>query len=85
LVLEVGTDIRFCMLLKGLDLVEEARSFLILHQNRGITTIVNNPESIPIRLSTVRHKSLELGLRDIVLCHYIIQVLSKYTLSSIIL
>jgi hypothetical protein len=85
LVLEVSTDIRFHMLLKGLDLVEEAHPFLVLHGNRGITTVVYHLDSIPVHLSTIRHESLELGLRNIVPCHNIIEVLPKYNLSNSIL
>jgi hypothetical protein len=85
LVLEVSTDIRFCMLFKGLDQVEEACSLLVLHWNHGITTIVYDPDSILVHFSTLCHKSLELGLRDTVLCHNNIEVLPKHTLSSSIL
>jgi hypothetical protein len=77
LVLEVGTDIGFHMLFKGLGLVEEARPLLVLHGNRGVTTAVYYPQSIPVCLSTVRHESFELGLRDTVPCHDIIQVLPE--------
>jgi hypothetical protein len=74
LVLEVNTDNCFRMLIKELGLVEEARSLLVLHWTRSITTAVFDPDSIPVRLSIIRHKSLELGLRDTMLCHNIIQV-----------
>ena len=83
--LEVSTDICFRMLLKGLGLVEEACPLLVLHRNRGNTTTVYHPDNILVRLNTVRHESLELGLRNIVFCHKIIEVLPKYTLSSSIL
>jgi hypothetical protein len=66
--LEAGTDIGFRMLFKGLGPMEEARPLLVLHGNRGVTTAIYHPESIPIRLSTVRHESFELGLRDTVPC-----------------
>jgi hypothetical protein len=85
LVLEVGTDIGFCMLFKGLGPMEEAHPLLVLHGNRGVTTAVYHPDSILVRLSTVRHESLELGLRNTVPCHDIIEVLPKYHLSSSIL
>jgi hypothetical protein len=85
LVLEVSTDIRFRMLFKGLDPMEEARPLLVLHGNRGITTTVYHPDSIPVRLSTVRHESLELGLKNTMPCHNIIEVLPKYHLSNNIL
>jgi hypothetical protein len=73
------------MLLKGLGPVEEARPLLVLHGNCGITTVVYHLDSILVRLSTVRHESLELGLRNTVFCHKIIEVLPKYTMSSSIL
>jgi hypothetical protein len=73
------------MLFKGLGPMEEACSLLVLHGNCGVTTTVNHPDSIPVFLSIVRHKSLELGLRNTVPCHDIIQVLLEYHLSSSIL
>jgi hypothetical protein len=82
LVLEVGTDIGFHMLFKGWGLIEEAGPLLVLHGNRGVTTAVYHPDSISFCLSTVLHESLELGLRNTVPCHYIIEVLPKYHLSS---
>jgi hypothetical protein len=85
LVLEVRTDIRFRMLFEGLDPMEEARPLLVLHGNRGVTTVVYHFDNIPVRLSTIRHESLELGLRNTVPCHDIIEVLSKNHLSSSIL
>jgi hypothetical protein len=85
LVLEVGTDIGFRMLFKGLGLMEETRPLLVLHRNRGVTTAVNHLDSIPVCLSTIRHESLELGRRNTMPCHDIIQVLLEYHLSSSIL
>jgi hypothetical protein len=85
LVLEVGTDIGFRMLFKGLSPMEEARPLLVLHGNRGVTTAIYHPDSIPVRLSTVRHESLELGLRNTVPWHDITEALPKYTLNSSIL
>ena len=72
LVLKISMDMHFCMLLKGLDLVEETCSVLVLHWNHGITTTINDPESILVCLSTIRHKSLKLRLGDSVFYHYII-------------
>jgi hypothetical protein len=84
-VLQVGTDIGFCMLFKGLGLIEEACPLLVLHGNCGVTTAVYHPDSILVRLSTVRHESLELGFGNTVPYHNIIEVLPKYHLSSSIL
>jgi hypothetical protein len=85
LVLEVSTDINLGMLLKRLGLVEEASPLLVLHWNHRITTAIDDFDSISVCLSIVCHKFLELGLRDTVPCHYGIEVLPKYTLSSSIL
>jgi hypothetical protein len=85
LVLEIHTDVHFRMLFEGLDPMEEAHPLLVLHGNRGITTAIYHPDSIPVCLSTVRHESLELGLKNTVPCHDIIEVLPKYHLSSSIL
>jgi hypothetical protein len=85
LVFEVSTDIRFRMLFKGLGPMEKSRPFLVFHGNRGVTTAVYHPNSILVRLSTVCHESFELGLRNTVPCHNIIEVLPKYHLSSSIL
>jgi hypothetical protein len=85
LVLEVGTDIRFRMLFKGLGLMEGAGPLLVLHGDRGVTAAVYHPDSILVRLSTICHEPLELGLRNTVPSHDIIQVLPKYHLRSSIL
>jgi hypothetical protein len=85
LVLEVGTDIGFRMLFKGLGPLEEGRPFLVLHGNCGIITAINHPDSILVCLSTIRHESLELRLWNTVPCHDIIQVLPEYHLRSSIL
>jgi hypothetical protein len=85
LVLEVNTDIRIRMHFKGLDPIEKARHLLVLHGNRGVNTAVYYPDSILVCLSTVRHESLELGLKNTVPCHNIIVVLPKYYMSSSIL
>jgi hypothetical protein len=61
--------------------MEQTCSFFIFHWNGGITTAVNDHDSILVCLSTVRHKHFEFGLKDTVLYHNIIQVLPKYTLS----
>jgi hypothetical protein len=65
--------------------MEEACPLLVLHGNRSVATALYHPDSIPVRLSTVRHESLEFRLRNTVPCHNIIEILSKYNLSSNIL
>jgi hypothetical protein len=59
LVLEVNMDIHFRTLFKKLGLVEETCPLLVLHWNCGVTTTVYDPDSIPVRLSIVCHKSFE--------------------------
>ena len=85
LVLVVNTDIGFRILFEGLGSIEEARPLLVFHGNRGVTTIVYHPHSIPVCLSIVYHKYLEFGLWNTMPCHDIIEVLPKYHLSSTIL
>jgi hypothetical protein len=85
LVLEVGTDIGFRMLFKGLGPMKEARPLLVLHGHCGVTTAINHPDSIPICLGTIRHESLELRLWNTVPTHNIIQVLLENHLRSNIL
>jgi hypothetical protein len=85
LVLEVDTDIGFRMLFKRLGLMEEVSLLLVLHGNCGVATAVNHLNSILVCLSTIRHESLELGLRNTVPSHHVIQVLPKYHLNNNIL
>ena len=85
LVLEVGTDIIFHMLFKGLDPMKEVGPLLILHGNCGVTITVNHPNNIRVCLRTIRHESLELGQWNTMPCHDIVQVLPEYHLSRSIL
>jgi hypothetical protein len=85
LVLEVGTDIGFRMLFKGLGPMEKACPLLVLHGNRGVTSVVNHPDSILVCLSTIHHESLKLRLWNTVPCHDIIEILPEYHLCSSIL
>ena len=61
LVLEVGTDIGFCMLFKGLGPMKDAGPLLVFHGNCGVTTTVNHPDCILVCLHTIRHESFEFG------------------------
>jgi hypothetical protein len=63
--------------------MEKTHPLLVLHGNRGVTTVVYHLDNIPVRLSTIRHESLRL--RNTVPYHNIIEVLPKYNLSSSIL
>ena len=82
LVLEVGTNINFRMFFKGLNPIEEASPFLVLHGNHGITTTENHPDSILVCLRTIYHESLEFRLWNTVPYHNIIYILPKYYLRS---
>jgi hypothetical protein len=78
-------DIGFRMFFKELGPIEEARPLLVLHGNCGVATVVYHHDSIPVRLSIVRHESLEFELKNTVPYHNIIEVFPKYYLSSNIL
>ena len=65
--------------------IGKACPLLVLHGNCCITTAVNHLDSIPVCLNIVCHEFLELRQWNTVPCHDIIQVLSKYHLSSSIL
>ena len=82
LVLEVSTDINFCTLFKRLGPMVEAHPLLVFHGNHGVTTAIYYPDCILVCLNTICHESLELGLRNTLPCHDIIEVLPKYHLSN---
>ena len=62
LVLQFVVDILFGVFFQGLGPMEVTGSFKPFNGNFEIATTINNPHSIPISLSTIRHKSLELWL-----------------------
>ena len=62
--------------------MKEVGPLLVLHGNCGITTALYHPDINLVCLSTFHHESLELGLRNTMPCHHIIEVLSKYHMRS---
>ena len=71
-------DILLGMLFQGLGLL------MPFHRNFGISGAIENPHNIPISLSIVGHKSLELWLSNSVLGHLRIKVLLKNYLSILV-
>jgi hypothetical protein len=53
--------------------VEETSAFTVLHGDLWITTAIDNLDSIPIGLCTVRHEAFEVGILDAILCHEIVE------------
>lgn len=62
--------------------MKEACPLLILHWNCGVITSIDDPDIIWVLLSTICHKSLELGIRNTMPCQNSIEVLPKKALSS---
>jgi hypothetical protein len=60
--------------------MEETSALSILHGDLGITTAIDDSDSIPIGLSTVHHEAFEVGILDTILCHEIVQFSSHDTL-----
>jgi hypothetical protein len=69
LVLHVWLDMLLCVLLERCSLVQEAGVFLVLHGNLWVTTAIDDSDSIPISLRTVRHKAFEVGLFQTIFSH----------------
>jgi hypothetical protein len=53
--------------------IEETSALLVLHGDLWITTAIDDFDSIPIGLCTVRHGAFEVGILDAVLCHEIVE------------
>jgi hypothetical protein len=45
----------------------------VLHGDLWITTAIDDSDSIPIGLCTIRHDAFEVGILDAVLCHEIVE------------
>jgi hypothetical protein len=73
LVLHVWLDKLLCVSFQQCRPVEETSAFSILYGDLGITTAIDDSDSIPIGLCTVCHEAFEVGILDAVLCHEIIQ------------
>jgi hypothetical protein len=73
LVLHVWLNILLCVLFQRCSPVEETNALMVLHGDLRITTAIDNSNSIPIGVCTVRHEAFEVGILDAVLCHEIVE------------
>jgi hypothetical protein len=73
LVLHVWLDKLLCVPFQRCHPMEETSALSILHSDLGITTAIDDLNSIPIGMCTVRHEAFEVGILDAVLCHEIVQ------------
>jgi hypothetical protein len=62
------------------SLVEEISALSVLHGDLWITTTIDNSNSIPIGLCSVRNETFEVEILHAVLCHEIIEFSSHDTL-----
>jgi hypothetical protein len=85
LVLHVWLDILLCVSIQRCSLVEETSALSVLHRDLWITTAIDDSDSIPIGLSTVRHEAFEVGIHDAVLCHEIVEFSPHDTLDLCVL
>jgi hypothetical protein len=65
--------------------VEETSALSVLHGDLWITAAIDNSDSIPICLCTVRHEAFEVGILDAVLCHEIVEFCPHDTLDLCVL
>jgi hypothetical protein len=70
LVLHVWLDILLCVLSERCGPMEETSALSVLHGDLWITTAIDDSDSIPIGLCTVRHEAFEVhkGLISSSLC-----------------
>jgi hypothetical protein len=80
LVLHVWLDILLCVSFQRCSPVEEISALSVLHGDLWITTTIDDSDSIPIGLCTVRHEAFEVGILDAVLCHEIVEFSPRDTL-----
>jgi hypothetical protein len=73
LVLHVWLDILLCMSFLRCSPMEETSALSVLHGDLWITAAIDDSDSIPIGLCTIRHEAFEVGILDAVLCHEIVQ------------
>jgi hypothetical protein len=73
LVLHVWLNKLLCVLFQQCNPVEETSALTVLHGDLWITTAIDNSNSIPIGLCTIRHEAFEVGILDAVLCHEIVE------------
>jgi hypothetical protein len=65
--------------------VEETSALTVLHGYLWITTAIDDSDSIPIGLCTVRHEAFEVGILDAILCHEIVEFSPHDTLGRCVL
>jgi hypothetical protein len=65
--------------------VEETSTLSVLHGDLWITTAIDDLDSIPIGLRTIRHEAFEVGILDAVLCHDIVEFSPHDTLDLCVL
>jgi hypothetical protein len=80
LVLHVWLDILLCVSFQRCSPLEETSALSVLHGDLWITAAINDLDSIPIGLCTVRHEAFEVGILDAVLCHEIVEFYPNDTL-----
>jgi hypothetical protein len=85
LVLHVWLDKLLCVSFQQCSPVEETSVLSVLHRDLWITTAIDNLDSIPIGLCTVRHKAFEVGILDAIFCHEIVEFSSHDTLDLCVL
>jgi hypothetical protein len=73
LVLQVWLDKLLCVLFQRCSPVEETSTLTVLHGDLWITTAIDDSDSIPIGLCTVRHEAFEVGILNAILCHEIVE------------
>jgi hypothetical protein len=73
LVLHVWLYTLLCVSFQRCSPLEETSALLVLHGDLWITTAIDDLDSIPIGLCTVRHEVFEVGILDAILCHEIVE------------
>lgn len=65
--------------------MKEVNPLSIIHMVNKVAVSINDPHRILICFSTIGHKTLELWIRDVISCHYYIEILPGYQLYIYIL
>ena len=77
LVVEVVLNVLFGVLLQRLASMEIASALSVEHRDLGITATIDNPDYIPIGLSAISHKSLEVWQRYTTPSHDVVEIFPK--------
>jgi hypothetical protein len=80
LVLHVWLDKLLYVSFQQCSPLEETSALLDLNGDLWVTTAIDNSDSIPIGLHTIRHEAFEVGILHAVLSHEIVEFLLHYTL-----